>query len=324
MHMNEKGVTLQFGKHKGRLLRPARHYGEANDRKFWPTHYTTAVYSDDNGKTWTPSKPFADKGTGEAALAELSDGTIYYNSRCHWNGDKPPKRRRCAWSDDGGETWRDWQIVDVLPDGPQDTTYGTFGGLVRLPIKGRDILLYSNCDSEKGRQRGTVWASFDGGKTWPLKRLAQKGGFGYSALAAGRPGTPSEGQIYLFYAGWPKGGGFMVRFNLSWLLQGEKTGDGEIPNWVAASGSSKAAHLLELVTVCGNRTPLAAFISYDEGVSFAKVVILDVKGKVMYPDAELAEGGYTLHLHYESRKEVYYANFDVRKILDPPRGYQRK
>jgi len=50
------------------------------------------------------------------------------------------------------------------------------------------------------------------------------------------PGTKSEGHIYLFFAGWPQGGGTMARFNLSWLLQGEKTGDGELPKWITATG----------------------------------------------------------------------------------------
>ncbi len=72
-----------------------------------------------------------------------------------------------------------------------------------------------------------------------------------------------------------------------------------------------------------NRSPLAIFVSYDEGVSFAKIVILDVNAKVMYPDAELDEDGHTLHLHYESRKEGYYAKLDVREVLAPPRGYKR-
>ena len=101
------------------------------------------------------------------------------------------------------------------------------GGLLRLPIKGRDILLYSNCDSPGGRRRGTVWASFDGGKTWPLKRLVQEGGFAYSSLSAGRPKTKSEGWIYLNFE---SGGSKVARFNLSWLLKGKKTGDGKLPN----------------------------------------------------------------------------------------------
>jgi len=230
MHMNEHGITLRHGKHAGRLIRAARHYAGSNDRSKWPGHYTTAIYSDDGGKTWNTSKPFAEMGTGEAAIAELSDGRLYYNSRSHWNENKPPLRRRCAWSDDGGETWTDWQIVGILPDGPQDTTYGCMGGLVRLPIKDKDILLYSNCDSPAKRNHGTVWVSFDGGKTWTLKRLVYEGEYRYSSLAAGRPGTPSEGWIYLHFEGGPSGDASSVaRFNLSWLLGGEPTGDGSLP-----------------------------------------------------------------------------------------------
>jgi len=229
MHMNEAGITLRRGKHTGRIIRAARHYAGRNDRDKWPEHYTTAIYSDDGGKTWNTSKPFAEMGTGEAALAELSDGRLYYNSRAHWNENKPPLRRRCAWSADGGETWTGWQIVEVLPDGPQNTNYGCMGGLVRLPIRGKDVLIYSNCDSPDGRKLGTVWASFDGGKTWPLKRLVHEGSFAYSALAAGRPATKSEGWIYLHFE---SGGSKVARFNLNWLLKGEKTGDGEPPKWL--------------------------------------------------------------------------------------------
>ena len=100
MHMNEAGITLRHGKHAGRIIRAARHYAGRNHRSKWPEHYTTAIYSDDGGKTWQTSKPFAEMGTGEAAIAELSDGRLYYNSRAHWNKSKPPLRRRCASSAD--------------------------------------------------------------------------------------------------------------------------------------------------------------------------------------------------------------------------------
>ena len=102
------------------------------------------------------------------------------------------------------------------------------GGLVRLPVKDKDILIYSNCDSDSGRNRGTVWASFDGGKTWPVKRLVHEGAFAYSSLNAGRPGTNSEGWIYLMFE---SGGAKVARFNLSWILDGERTGDGEAPGF---------------------------------------------------------------------------------------------
>ena len=61
------------------------------------------------------------------------------------------------------------------------------GGLARLPVADRDILIFSNIDTEQPkRERATVWASFDGGKTWPVKRLVYDGPSGYSSLAADR------------------------------------------------------------------------------------------------------------------------------------------
>ena len=224
MHMNEHGITLQHGEHKGRLIRPSRHYGKGNRPvSLFPTHYTNAIYSDDGGKNWQTSAPFPENGTGEAAIVELSDGRIYYNTRRHWAPEgKSPLRRWTAWSDDGGATWKEPAICSALPDGPQDTTYGCMGGLVRLPVTGQDILIYSNCDSRKGRSKGTVWASFDGGKTWPLKRLVHRESFAYSSLATGRPNTPSEDWIYLHFE---SGGSKVARFNLSWLQQGENTAE---------------------------------------------------------------------------------------------------
>ena len=244
MHMNDRGITLRHGEHAGRLLRPSRSYAGGNDRQYWEDHYTNAIYSDDGGRTWHTSDPFPAFGTGEATVAELSDGRIYYNSRRHMSTDGlDPRKRYVAWSYDGGETWENLSVSEVLPDGPQNIDYGLMAGLVRLPVEGRDILVFSNVDSPgklegddsrwSERRRGTVWVSFDGGETWPLKRLVGEGPFAYSSLAAGRPGTPSEGWIYLQYEGGPRGAhsdGQMARFNLSWILGGEETGDGEVPD----------------------------------------------------------------------------------------------
>ena len=230
MHMNEHGITLRHGKHKGRLIRPSRYYGKKNAREEWPNHYTNAVFSDDHGLTWHTSDPFPENGTGEACIVELSNGVLYYNSRVHWQERPKNTRRRSALSYDGGRTWSHWKIIDILPDGHQHRSYGCMGGLVRLSLKGRDILIFSNIDTPNARrEKGTVWASFDGGKTWPVKRLVYDGPHGYSALNAGRPGTASEGWIYHHFEGGPKGGATVARYNLSWILEGELTGDGSIP-----------------------------------------------------------------------------------------------
>jgi len=244
MHMAEHGITLQHGKHKGRLLRPTRNYAGGDNRSQWDKMYTNAMYSDDGGKTWKTSDPFPAMGTGEGTVAELSDGRIYYNTRRHWEPDDEASMMRWeAWSEDGGHTWKDLAVSKVLPDGTQGkSANGCHGGLVRLPVSGRDILIFSNVVCPESRYNGTVWASFDGGKTWPLKRLIGEGKFGYSSLAAGRPKTPSEGWIFVQFEGNPNGDrkwrdrpemeNGIARFNLSWLLKGEKTGDGELPAWI--------------------------------------------------------------------------------------------
>ena len=230
MHMNEHGITLRHDDYAGRLLRASRFYADKNEPAQWPLHYTNAIYSDDGGQTWHTSDPFPENGTGEAALVELADGTIYYNSRVHWQERPRNTRRRSALSKDGGQTWQDWRVVQVLPDGHQHRSYGCMGGLTRLPLPDRDILIFSNLDTPHAtRERISVWASFDGGHSWPVKRQVDAGPAAYSSLIAGRPDSPTQGWIYLHYERGSRGGSAVARFNLSWILQGELTGDGSLP-----------------------------------------------------------------------------------------------
>ncbi len=108
----ETGITLKYGEHKGRLLIAGRvqpPFG-TNEQEYWMYNYNTAMFSDDRGKTWQVSNGIM-SGTGEAALMELSDGRIYYNSRSHMSIDH---RRRIAWSHDGGERFVDWYVSDDL------------------------------------------------------------------------------------------------------------------------------------------------------------------------------------------------------------------
>jgi sialidase-1 len=237
MHMNERGITLQFGPYKGRLIRPTRVYAGGNAIEFWDQHYSNAIYSDDGGKTWTTSDPFPVFGTGEACIEQLSNGRIYYNSRRHKSTDGlDPRWRHIGWSDDGGHTWKDIEVSDILPDGNQYSDYGLMAGLTRIPDQEKDILLFSNIDIPKtegaqdldfeerwaDRYNGTVWISLDGGQTWPHKKVIDPEGFGYSSIVAGRPGTASEGYIYLLYEKIEGGeyiGGIISKFNLAWLLE---------------------------------------------------------------------------------------------------------
>jgi len=226
---SESGITLQHGEHQGRLLMPARVQPPQanNDQEWWPYNYNTAIFSDDGGKTWQTSGP-VQSGTGEGTLAELSNGAIYYNSRSHMAVDH---KRRIAWSHNGGEMFVDWSVSDDLFEVGEPfyfkygtkPSYGCNAGLVRMPLEctdGKDVLLFSTPDNPgKSRLRMTVWASFDQGKSWPVKRLVNDSHSAYSSLAAGPDGT-----VYLLFECGKKklyDTIAVARFNLTWLVDGK-------------------------------------------------------------------------------------------------------
>jgi sialidase-1 len=65
----------------------------------------------------------------------------------------------------------------------------------------------------------TVWASFDGAKTWPVKRTVYEGPSAYSSLAAGK-----DGAVYLLFERGEKKlyeNIAVARFNLEWLADGQ-------------------------------------------------------------------------------------------------------
>jgi len=226
---SESGVTLRHGEHKGRLLMPARVQPPEgnNDQEWWPYNYNTAIYSDDGGKNWQTSDP-VQNGTGEGTLAELSSGKIYYNSRSHMSVDH---RRRISWSHDGGHMWTDWQVSEHLFEIGEPfyfkygtkPSYGCNAGLVRMPLEamgGKDVLLFSTPDDPGGsRVRMSVWASFDGAKTWPVKRLVNGGMSAYSSVTADK-----DGRIYLLFERGEKelyDRTALAMFDLDWLAEGK-------------------------------------------------------------------------------------------------------
>jgi len=197
-----------------------------NAQEYWMYNYNTALYSDDRGRTWQVSDGIM-TGTGEAALAELSDGRIYYNSRSHMSVDN---RRRIAWSHDGGQRFVDWQVSDDLLEIGEPfyfkygtrPSYGCRAGLVRMPdgvVEASDVLLYSSPDWPGGwRYQMTVWASLNGARSWPVKRLVDQGRSAYSSLAAAKDGT-----IHLLYEAGGKRLYDEVKvasFNLAWIMEG--------------------------------------------------------------------------------------------------------
>jgi len=206
----------------GRVMPPKGN----NDQEWWPYHYNTSMFSDDGGKIWQISGP-VQSGTGEGTLAEMINGDIYYNSRSHMSIDD---RRRIAWSYDGGAMYVDWRVCDDLREVGEpfyfnygtEPSYGCNAGLVHLPPEctgGKDFLVFSTPDNPgKSRIQMTVWASFDRGKTWPVKRLVHKGPSAYSSLAAGK-----DGSIYLLFEKGTKKQYetiAFIKFDLAWLTEG--------------------------------------------------------------------------------------------------------
>ena len=232
---SEAGITMMHGKYKGRLILPTRFNPRVGSGKKNPAfHYNSVYYSDDRGKTWREGDP-VQTGTGEAAVAELSDGSLYINSRSHMSCDN---RRRIAWSYDGGAHFGDWSASDELfePGGDRPIneharkgSYGTSGGLCRMPdgsTQYDDVLLFSITD-QRDRGKGlilnklVVMASFDREETWPVERhIPHKGNPCYSSITADKDGT-----IYVLFEKNPRPGLIshvtFAKFNLAWLKEGD-------------------------------------------------------------------------------------------------------
>lgn len=203
--------------------------------------------SEDGGKTWSEPITIANPGwQGGGLTVDETRGDVLAFVEDKYVGNDPNGIKPTIYrSADHGKTWKGLAICEGLPDGPLGKgTNGCHAGLVRLPVRGRDIILYSNCGSTTSQRRNvTVWASFDGAKTWPIKRSVYSGPSAYSSLAAGRPATPSEGWVCILLEGgedYRHEGAYLARFNLSWLLAGEKTGDGELPQWISQTTAGES------------------------------------------------------------------------------------
>ena len=135
------------------------------------------------------------------------------------DGSKQRLRTR-AFSTDGGLTW------SKLANDPALKCVSCNGSLIaaRHPKGAGGTGLLSSMPAGPRRTHGTVYASLDGGKTWPIRRCLVPGAFAYSSLA-----VLPDGHIGLFYEARNHRDIKLVRFTLAWLIDGADAADQPAP-----------------------------------------------------------------------------------------------
>lgn len=136
------------------------------------------VYSKDQGKNWSISK-LARTNTTEAQVVELESGTLMLNMRDNRGGS-----RAVAITKDMGESWTEHPSSrSALRESV------CMASLIKVPAKenilNKDILLFSNPNTTKGRHHITIKASLDNGITWNESNqllLDEEENWGYSCM----------------------------------------------------------------------------------------------------------------------------------------------
>lgn len=136
------------------------------------------MYSKDRGNTWTIHN-HARTNTTEAQVAEVAPGVLMLNMRDNRGGS-----RAVSVTEDLGRTWTEHPSSRKALDEPV-----CMASLISVKAKdnalGKDLLLFSNPNTKKGRHHITIKASLDGGLTWlPENKLLLDEGesWGYSCL----------------------------------------------------------------------------------------------------------------------------------------------
>ena len=136
------------------------------------------MYSMNQGETWYLHN-YARTNTTESQVVEIEPGVLMLNMRDNRGGSRAVCTTR-----DFGKTWQEHPSSRKALREPV-----CMASLLRVKaednVLGRDILLFSNPDTEEGRYDITVKASLDGGLTWPKEfqiMLDEDRGWGYTCL----------------------------------------------------------------------------------------------------------------------------------------------
>ena len=134
------------------------------------------MYSKDRGKTWKMHN-MARTNTTEAQVAEIEPGVLMLNMRDNRGGS-----RAIAITKDLGKTWTEHPSSRKALQEPV-----CMASLIHVDAKdnvlNKDLLLFSNPDTTKGRNHITIKTSLDKGLTWLPEHqimLDEAEGWGYS------------------------------------------------------------------------------------------------------------------------------------------------
>ena len=136
------------------------------------------MYSKDRGKTWKMHN-MARTNTTEAQVAEIEPGVLMLNMRDNRGGS-----RAIDITKDLGKTWTEHPSSRKALQEPV-----CMASLIHVDAKdnvlNKDLLLFSNPDTTKGRNHITIKTSLDKGLTWLPEHqimLDEAEGWGYSCL----------------------------------------------------------------------------------------------------------------------------------------------
>ncbi|MFD1145044.1 sialidase family protein [Larkinella insperata] len=174
-YANTPGHALQIrrGRYKGRIFVAANHTAGPLQPQFREGR-AHGFFSDDHGKTWKLAPDVAYLGSNESTAAETSDGHVLMNSR-NQSGDV--KNRLLSLSKTGGETWEPVRVAQDLPD---PVCQGSM--IDYQPRRGKHVLLFSNPNSQTGRENLTIRVSTDDGRNWSAGKTVYSGPAAYSDL----------------------------------------------------------------------------------------------------------------------------------------------
>ena len=137
------------------------------------------MYSKDRGKNWNIHQ-YARTNTTESQVVEVEPGVLMLNMRDNRGGS-----RAVSTTADLGRTWTEHSSSRSALQEPVCMA-SLIGVKAEDNVIGKDILLFSNPNTTKGRHHITIKASLDGGVSWLPEHqvlLDEENGWGYSCLS---------------------------------------------------------------------------------------------------------------------------------------------